>query len=388
MGWWKTWASGRSVGLWVVAICAGSLGCAEHPPADPCADRPATDRQSLDEAVASGLVPGAIVWSSGASGPSVEVAGSARLAPERPMEADGTFRTASNGKLFVGVLAAILALEGELDLDAPVAPHLDPAIVARIANADVVTMRQLLTHRGGLAEFVGPEFIDAMIADPTHAWTDAEAVAYAFDRPATSPPGTAFAYSNTGYCLASLALASITGAHPSVALREKVLIPFGLTETWWENHDAVDASRFVHGYTDVDGDGSVEDLGETEALAGLGAGGLVSTAADLGRFYRALFDDEGFPADRYDRAALIATIDPPSDAADGYGFGVVKTPTGAYSHDGSVPGYDSFVAHLPATDTTVVLFVNRSGDRDADDDPAQRVIDRLWTDVVCHALGR
>lgn len=363
-------------------------GCSHEtaPPADPCADHAGSLDERLDAAMTSGDLPGLVLHLDVGGSVTTYTRGVADQATNMPMPGDALFRTASNGKLFLGTLAAILAEEGAIDLDVPVAPLLDPDVVAHLANGSQITLRQLLEHRSGLPDFTdNPDFERAVRADPTHEWSDAEAVSYAFDRPATSAPGTRFAYSNTGYCVASLALARVTGAHPSVALRQDVLVPFGLSDTSWENHESFDETRLVHGYEDIDGDGVPDDVRGYELLSGLGAGGLVSTASDLGRFYRALFAGQGFPDATYDRQALLARI--LSNDVDHYGLGVNYVP-GVYAHSGDVPGYRSFVAYVASVDTSAVLFVNRAQTTTEDTHHVEAQLQHLWDGVICSVIGR
>lgn len=363
--------------------------CAEPDPApidDPCAGRPPTLEARVAEALEGGVIPGALVYRDFAE-PHVLALGVADVANETPLGPDVLFRTASVGKLYLALLAVILDAEGALDLDAPIADRLDEEARTRLPNTDRITLRQLLEHRSGLHDFVGVPAYEADVrADPARVRTDRESIAYVFDRAADFAPGARYAYSNTGYCVASLVIADATGAHPSVALREKVLAPFGLDETWWENHEAFDEARLVHGYDDTDGDGAIDDVRDLELLTGLGAGGLVSTAADVAELYRALFAGEGFPDDAYDRDALLAELLADADG-DGYGLGIQHPPS-VFFHAGEVPGYGSFAAHLVEGERTVVLLVNRSPSVVTEEPAVRARIDRLWDDVVCDALGR
>lgn len=103
------------------------------------------------------------------------------------------FDLASVTKLFTTVTALILVDDGRLNLDAPVARHLD---AYRRGAKQAVTLRHLLTHTSGLpSEWLG--------------WHGALSDGRGFDRPALladlldtgleAAPGTRFAYSCAGF---------------------------------------------------------------------------------------------------------------------------------------------------------------------------------------------
>ena len=122
-----------------------------------------------------------------------------------PVEADTVFRLASVTKVFTA--AAILQLEaqGRLALADPLSEY-----VPELPQAGHVTLGQLLTHTGGL-----PEFTEA--ADyPDHRPRDhsqAEMIAWiaGLEPDFNFEPGTAWAYSNSGYVLLGTVIERVTG---------------------------------------------------------------------------------------------------------------------------------------------------------------------------------
>ncbi len=82
------------------------------------------------------------------------------------------------------------------------------------------------------------------------------------------------------------------------------------------------------------------------------AGGLVSTAPDLGVFMRALSSGELFMAD--------TTLDEmlQFSSAGRYGLGVEKVGDHALGYNGVIFGFTSLLAYVPETDTVVVVLVN------------------------------
>ncbi|WP_394794560.1 serine hydrolase domain-containing protein [Armatimonas sp.] len=82
-----------------------------------------------------------------------------------------------------------------------------------------ITLRQLLTHRSGLAE----KFLDT-----SHAATEAEHVKKALTEPLTFTPDERFLYSNVGYQVLGRILAAVTGQRPDLFIQKRLLDPLGI----------------------------------------------------------------------------------------------------------------------------------------------------------------
>ncbi len=131
-------------------------------------------------------------------------------------------------------------------------------------------------------------------------------------------------------------------------------------------------------YRAVDVGGFVAPL----RLTTVGAGGLVSTAADLDRWARAFFGGD-LVADSLVRTATRAHVEVgPSDSTVpelvGYGYGwYVSRRYGdrVVWHDGDFVGFRTLLLHVPAYDFTLTLLANR---RDLDQRAlAVRIADRF-----------
>jgi D-alanyl-D-alanine carboxypeptidase len=101
--------------------------------------------------------------------------------------------------------------------------------------------------------------------------------------PPTSPPGTARSYTDTGFLLAGLVIEAITRRPLQGAYRELVLDPAGMADTWLESSTEAPRRRAIAPH-DLDG----HDITGMDPTVDWAGGGLVSTAADLAAFLRAL----------------------------------------------------------------------------------------------------
>jgi D-alanyl-D-alanine carboxypeptidase len=116
----------------------------------------------------------------------------------------------SAAKPFFAFVALSLAAEGKLDLDAPISRWLgNEPWFSRLPNADRLTMRHLLTHRGGIPNHVGDSAFATMMRTAgrkkrERGFTAVEQIALVLDKPAPYRAGDGFTYTDTGYLLAAL----------------------------------------------------------------------------------------------------------------------------------------------------------------------------------------
>jgi D-alanyl-D-alanine carboxypeptidase len=272
---------------------------------------------------------------------------------------ESRFRIASTSKTFVAVVVLQLVEEGILGLDDLASQWLPPDIVANLPNAKRVTLRHLLQMRSGIPEYLEQPFFDAIAQDPFRAapYTPTDVLAFAYDKAAYFEPGTEFRYTNSNYILLQLVIEAATGAPLHEAVRERILGPLGMSNTYTQFHEALPGG-FVHGYSGYKQDGSVVDVTDYNDGGGLGDGALVSTSGDLLRFYQALFQEKTLLSD--DLLAQMLDFQETGVPDSRYGLGVSEmgTPWGKfYGHTGGVYGYGSLAFYNPERQVIVVSLV-------------------------------
>lgn len=276
------------------------------------------------------------------------------------------FRIASTSKLFVAVVALLLMEEGELNLDELAREWLPDEVVEYLANADKVTVRQLLQMRSGVPDYLGDDFMTAVWEKPdrTTAYTPTEALAYAYGKRAKFKPGAKFMYCNSNYLLVQLVLERV-GKRPLHRLvRHHLLDPLELKDTYTQLHESLPGG-FVHGYADFPDDGEMNyDVTYVNDGAGLGDGALVSTTADMITFYQALFHERTLLTE--ESLAELLDFQETGEDDEGYGLGIYSYETEwgtAYTHDGSVLGFVSLALYLPDYEVTMaILCAHEAGD--------------------------
>jgi CubicO group peptidase (beta-lactamase class C family) len=150
------------------------------------------------------------------------------------------FQIGSITKTFTGTLIMKLVEAGELDLDATVRTYLPEFKVADEVVSEKVTIRHLLTHTSG---WFGDFFHDTGPGDDAGAKYMTEMAALE----QLAPMGEVWSYNNAGFYLAGYLIEVVTGKTYQGALREIVLEPLGLENTFFDPGDVI-THRFASGH--------------------------------------------------------------------------------------------------------------------------------------------
>lgn len=149
-----------------------------------------------------------------------------------------------------------------------------------------ITIEQLLRHRSGFQDYIGDDY---------ETISRSEAVQRILTAPLKHPPGTARAYSNSGYTLLAIILEAATGQSYESYVHEAVLEPAGVTEigyvlpVWSEVDLAVGYdSEGARWGTPVDHPWLEDGVSWTFR----GAGGMLGTAEQVARWYGALIEGQ------------------------------------------------------------------------------------------------
>jgi len=324
----------------IVALALGAAGCAPRA-ADPDARIDALMRPY------TGNVPGAAVLVLKDGVPVFRRAyGLADLEHGVRATAATDYRLASMTKQFTAAAILLLAEDGRLTLDDGIRkwlPSLPPA-------AGPVTIRELLTHTGGLTDYE-----DLIPPGATVQVHDADVLSMLERENRTYfTPGTQYRYSDTGYSLLSLIVARASGTGFATFLRRRIFIPLGMyASVAYEAGVSVVPHR-AFGYSLDAGAWKRTDQSLTSAV--LGDGGIYSSIDDLAKWDAALYDER-----LLQRASLNAAFTPATatdDPAVRYGFGWRVTGETLW-HSGETIGFRNVIVRYPRRHFTVIVLTNR-----------------------------
>jgi D-alanyl-D-alanine carboxypeptidase len=269
--------------------------------------------------------------------------GESRLGTGEPVPAAGRFRTGSITKTFVATVVLQLAGEGRLSLDDRVRRWL-PDIVP---DAGRITLRQLLQHTSGVRNYTATAAFEAVFGGPAdvarlrdRTWTPRELLGFLDDPSLLFEPGTDWRYSNTNYLLLGLVVERVTGRTYAQEIRRRILGPLALRHTAVPGTDSRLRGPHPHGYLALRA-GGIDPVDITDfnpSVAGA-SGEMVSTAADLNAFLRALIGGRLLrPAEQRE---MLTAYPAPTDYGYGLGLMTVVLPGGTrlWGHRGDIFGY-------------------------------------------------
>ncbi len=234
-----------------------------------------------------------------------------------PMRADSLFRIASAGKPITAAAVLALVADGYIQLDDPIAdvlPELASQRVLRTLTGPIddtvacrtpIRLRDLLRSTNGHgfpSDFSAP--VVALLTErlhqgppqPQHFPPPDEWMAALSGVPLLHQPGEAFTY-NTAFDILGVLAARISGKPFSKYVNEWILQPLAMTDTGFSIPVAAQDRMTTYYRPDENGSLTVIDSPEgqwaNEPVFASGAGGYVSTAADLLAFQRMLLDGGG-----------------------------------------------------------------------------------------------
>lgn len=264
-----------------------------------------------------------------------------------PVTPETVFKIASVSKQFMAAGIMTLVQDGRVSLTDTVDRHI-PDVPAAWR---VITIRQLLSHTGGLMR-EGPGWT------PTST-SDLEVIRSAYGAPLRSTPGTKWEYSNLGYTILAEIMARVWGRPWPEFVADRVFRPAGLLATRTTTPERV-PGRAV-GYSDND---LLKDAEEWSTVRP--GGGFMSTVLDLAKWDAVL--NGSTVLSEASRREMWA----PTPLAGGtfatYGLGWFVSRPGARRqvwHSGGLPGFAAQFHRYDDDRVTVITLINLD---DADDD--------------------
>lgn len=315
--------------------------------------------------------------------------GVASLRTGAPVNPAGYFRVGSNTKTFISVVVLQLVAEHKLSLDDTVAHWLPGVVHGNGNDGSSITIRELLQHTSGLHNYTD----DLLSLIPTvkayrkfefHQFSRKKLLDIALSHKPYFAPGKGWHYSNTNYVLLGMIIEKVTGRPWANVVARRITGPLGLHHTFAPGRSTALPRPHAAGYLFFSRTTKVDTTAENMSWAS-SAGALVSNAADLTRFWRAIGQGTLLPpAQREEMQQTVAagTGDVATVPGSRYGLGIFRTPLSCggfyWSHEGDVPGYDTVSAVSADGTRTVVLSLNSNVD-----DPILRAEYGLVDHVMC-----
>ncbi|GGQ84493.1 serine hydrolase domain-containing protein [Kitasatospora griseola] len=298
-------------------------------------------QQRLDALVAGDKLPAALAAVRGRDGRTRDyTSGVGDLATGAKVPVDGQVRIGSNTKTFVAVVVLQLVAEGRIQLDGSLDTYLPGLIHGDGIDGKTITVRQILQHTSGLADYV--PLVD--LSGPDQYIEPRELLDIALAHRPDFAPGDGWKYSNTGYLIAGLIIQKVTGRPVGEEITKRVIDRIGLRHTYFPAQgDMTVHERHPHGYElPEEPGGQLYDITEMDPSWAWAAGAMISTNTDLNRFFAALIGGRLLPPAQL---AEMRTTVPAEYMGPGarYGLGLASRPLPcgglSWGHGGSLPGY-------------------------------------------------
>ncbi len=332
------------------------------------------------------------------TGPAINLAvGTTQYGGGAPLSTNALWQIGSNTKAFTAVILLQLEAEGRLSINDPVGTWLP-----QYPAWQHITIRQLLDMTSGIPDYANqPAFEAALLGDPSAHFTTAQLVSYVAALP-LGPAG--YNYSNTDYILAQMIIERVTHDSYASQLTRRIIDPLGLRSTCLAPYTCPlsDAAQMPAGYLYIAGV-PPSLLGQAMPPLALtwaqGAGGIVTSLADLTTWDRALYQGQLLPPPQQQQLESLVSEStgqpiPQTTIADpvGYGLGVEQATsslTGTiWEYEGESFGYRVFHLYVPSSGMIIALAVNSAtsaGNDELGTDLAGAVYQTLAKEGAVHA---
>ncbi|PER06380.1 D-alanyl-D-alanine carboxypeptidase [Bacillus cereus] len=318
-----------------------------------------SDRNSVKKAMRDALqlgYPGILAQISKGGENWSYAAGIADLRTKKTMKTDFRFRIGSVTKTFIATVLLQLSGENRLNLDDSIEKWLPGVIQGNGYDSNQITIRQILNHTSGIADYVNSKDFDIM--DTKKSYTAEEFVKMGISLPPDFAPGKGWSYSNTGYVLLGILIEKVTGNSYAEEVENRIIEPLDLSNTFLPgNSSVIPGTKHARGYFQLDGASELKDV--TYINPGSSDGDMISTADDLNKFFSYLLGGKLLKEQQLKQ--MLTTV-PTNREGTGYGLGIYETklPNGVsvWGHRGVVPGFTTFAGGTLGGKHTLAVNLN------------------------------
>lgn len=281
------------------------------------------------------------------------------------IDAATNFRLASCTKQFTAMAIMLLVHDRKLSYGT----RITDVFPNFPAYGKAITIRNLLNHTSGLLDYE-----DLMPQPPPNTPPDRQAqisddgVLALLEKQTTTkfPPGSKWAYSNSGYVLLGEIVAKVSGESFPQFLHDRIFAPLGMNHTlaYVKGKNTVPHRAF--GYSKTAAGWELTDQDSTSAT--LGDGGVYSSLNDLAKWDDALAHHTLLSAKEM-QPALTPVVVPnggpvgPNSEPAAYGFGWFLNPYEGHPrmwHYGETIGFRTAIQRFTRDRLTLIVLANRS----------------------------
>ena len=271
-----------------------------------------------------------------------------KLGGHDSVTAETQFAVGSVTKQFTCSSALLLAQDGKLSMQDPVAKY-----YPNLTRAADITLLDLGQHVSGYRDFYPLDFVDREMQRPETP--DSIIVEYA-TRPLDFDPGTRWSYSNTNFLILGRVVEKVSGQSWDAFVRDRIWKPVGMTHTLYQ--PAPGGAMMASGYTTFAFGAPFAAKPEADGWTST-AGGIWSTPTDLLAWDLALIDGKVLNPESYHVLTTPRHLKDGRSTGYGCGDGVRdQGPAVVLAHGGAVSGFVAQNIVVPVTRSGIVTLAN------------------------------
>lgn len=311
--------------------------------------------QVIDKAADAKNIPGVIVTVKNGETSWAYASGEGNIERNHKVDADSAFRIGSTTKSFVATVVLQLAGEKKLSLDDTVEKWLPGLIKGKGYDGSKITIRQLLNHTSGIADYLTPDLKEKLIENPSENYTAEQLISRALQL----EPVKGWSYSNTNMVIVGLIIQKVTGESYAEQIQKRIINPLSLKETVLPGSSMDIPKKNARGYLNT-GDKLVDITLFNPSFANA-SGEMISTGEDMTTFFRALLGGKLLTPEMQ-KEMVTHTVDTPLGK---YGLGIhaTKLPDGTevWGHGGGIPGFTNFAGGTKDGQHVISININVLG---------------------------
>jgi len=250
------------------------------------------------------------------------------------------YRLGSITKMFTAVMAFQLMDEKKLSLSDRLSRFFPD-----LPNANLITIRGLMYHRSGLANFTSNDNFDEW-KDKPH--THEQLLNFIKQQKPDFEPNAKADYNNSNYLLLAYIIEKITNKPYKEEVNRRVIHKIGLAQTYYGSTEGKLTEAASYKY--FDGKWKADKAVDLNNFSGAGA--IISTPSDMLKFINALFTG---------KLISRASLNQMTTMVDGYGLGIFPYEEGehhGFGHNGKTEGFASSLQIYPQDKLSLAFCTN------------------------------
>ena len=252
------------------------------------------------------------------------------------------YRIGSISKIFTAVLIMQLVEEKKLNLNDKLSQYFP-----EIKLSNEITIEQLLTHRSGIYNYTDIKDYESWMEKPL---SQKELISKINKNKRRFKPNKKFEYSNSNYFLLSLIIEQIENGRFNKILEKKILIPYNLNQTYCCTNE--ENNNVAKSYYNINN--KWKEATNTDLRTAAGAGGIISTAKEINKFFNLLFNNKIINKESLDLMTYNLKT-------SNYGFGIFEYDffnSSGYGHNGRIDGFISTACYFLEEEISVTYLNN------------------------------